>query len=256
MPIPADQQIPPVPLSGSNTEANSENAQSAEPAKIEQARGATSQTQKHPSPTEKTNSTIDNQRTSPANSAEPGTTSAVEGTQPQPSPTPAVQDRRWIIRTPPPDSKKAKPAPVKPVKWTSDSQKKQCEKNLEQLRGAFLKARYYSIQGDSCACAENADHFLNIYEKAHAACPDHFLENEGYSNRITRNMAWLKALGEKRCLGPKTAPEAHPESTATHHPADATASPGPGAEDLTNTSGKPPEGSDKTLTRQPATAPQ
>ena len=256
--IPADEQLPPASPSGSISQANPDTSQKAEPTKKEQAPDVQPKPKKNPSSDAQDdgNKTIGNQSVPSAKSADSEATSPVDGTKPQPSPTPTVQDRRWIIRTPPPESKKARPAPVKPVKWISDTQKKQCDGYLEKLSGAFLKARYYSIQGDSCACAENADQFLNIYENSRIACPDNFLENEGYSDRITRNMGWLKALGEKRCLGPKTAPEAHPESTATHHPADATASPGTRAEDLTNTSGKPPEKSDKTLTRQPATAPQ
>lgn len=205
MSIPADEQIPPVSPSGSISQANPDASQKAEPAKKEQAPDAHPQAKKNPSSAAQDDAkkTIGNQSVP---STETDATPAVDGTKPQPSPTPAVQDRRWIIRTPPPDSKKAKPAPVKPVKWISDSQKKQCGEYLESLSGAFLKARYYSIQGDSCACAEHADRFLSIYEKSRMACPDNFLENEGYSDRITRNMGWLKALGEKRCMGPATAP--------------------------------------------------
>ncbi|MFO7716770.1 hypothetical protein [Desulfosarcina sp.] len=104
------------------------------------------------------------------------------------------------------------------MKWRDDAQKKNCEATLENLRAAFLRARYYSIQGDSCACAENAALFLSIYEKAKPSCPENFLINEGYNDRITRNMGWLQVLGEKRCLGPGTAPDANAESKAAQNP--------------------------------------
>ncbi len=206
--IPADEQIPPVSASESISQANPDALQKAEPAIKEQAPDAQPQAKKKTSSAapDDAKKTTGKPSAPSAETSETGAASPVDGMQPQTPPPPTVQDRRWIIRTPPPESKKARPAPVKKVKWISDTQKKQCDAYLERLGGAFLKARYYSIQGDSCACAENADRFLNIYEKCRKACPDNFMENEGYSERITRNMGWLKALGEKRCMGPATKP--------------------------------------------------
>lgn len=244
MPIPANEQTPPVSPSVRINQAIPENAQQDEPVEKETGQNATAQKQKKPSPTvqNEDNESVKIHSVSPAKSAETDATPTRDGLQPQSPPPPAVQDRRWIIRTPPPNSKKNRPAPVKPVKWKNDSQKKQCEAYIEGLSGVFLRARYYSIQGDSCACAENAGRFLSIREKIQAACPDHFLENEGYSERISRNMGWLKALGEKRCMGPKTGPEVKPKSTAGHHPADETAKkPHANTGGLTNPSGNQPE---------------
>ena len=152
----------------------------------------------------------------PADEQEPsasrgGITTQSNDDKPQSPASTAPRDRRWIIRAPPPDSKKVKQAPAKSVKWKNSTQKKRCENDLEKLGSAFLKARYYSIQGDLCACAENADQFLSIYEKARKACPANYLQNEGYSSRITRNMGWLKALGKKRCMGPNVVPGVQPE---------------------------------------------
>lgn len=200
----ADEQIPPASPSGSISQTNPDVSQKTAPGTKELATDAQPIAKEKPSST--ATATTGNQSVPPANTAGADATPKIDDPKPQASPTPTVQDRRWIIRTPPPESKKARPAPLKPVKWISDVQKKQCGEYLEKLSGAFLKARYYSIQGDSCACAENADQFLSIYEKSRLACPDNFLENEGYSDRITRNMGWLKALGEKRCLGSSTAP--------------------------------------------------
>ncbi len=147
------------------------------------------------------NETIENQGVVPAKPAENAADVKGDKDKPQNPFSTVHQDRRWIIRTPPPDPKQVKRPPVKPTAWISGTQKKQCEDDLEKLRGAYTKARYYSIQGDSCACAENADQFLILYEKIRQACPDNYLQNEGYIRRITRNMGWLKSLGEKRCMG-------------------------------------------------------
>ncbi|WP_372683636.1 hypothetical protein [Desulfosarcina sp.] len=250
----ADEQTLPASPSGTISQANPDASQKAEPVKKEPALDEQPPATKNPSSAaaDDGKKTMGNQGIPSTKSSEIGAASPVDGVKPQTSPTPTVQDRRWIIRTPPPTSKKAKSAPVKKVKWISDTQKKQCDADLERLSAAFLKARYYSIQGDSCACAEHADQFLNIYEKSRVACPDNFLENEGYSDRITRNMGWLKALGEKRCMGPTAAPEIQPQSTETHHPAEANASPGSRTEDLKNLSDKPLERSIETPSGEPA----
>lgn len=140
-----------------------------------------------------------------------GITTKKIGDKPQSPSSTDPRDRRWITRTHPPDLKKVKKAPAKLVNWKNSTQKKRCENDLEKLDTAFFKARYYAIQGDSRACAENADQFLGIYEIIRKACPANYLENEGYSCRITRNMGWLKELGERRSMGPNVVPGVQPE---------------------------------------------
>lgn len=216
--VPADEREPTASVYENTTTKNLQDSRKT--AADQTASAPSSQTQDretHPSVVkEPEKATIDNNHVAPVNSAEAGTHIKGEGDK-SPSST-APRDRRWIIRDPPPDSKTVKKAPVKSVKWKNSTQKERCENYLKELGGAFLKTRYYSIQGDSCACAEHADRFLSLQEKISQACPDKYLEYEGYSSRISRNMGWLKALGEKRCLGPNAVPGGQPGLKANQSP--------------------------------------
>ncbi|MDJ0783522.1 MAG: hypothetical protein QNJ22_16215 [Desulfosarcinaceae bacterium] len=122
-------------------------------------------------------------------------------------------NRRWIIKEPQLDPKKLKKAPERKVKWQNAAQQKRCEQYLKEIGSIFLKARYYSIQGDACACAEKADDFLELYQRTDGDCPDNYLEGEGYTLRIARNMRWLSELGQKQCIG-STAPPPATKATA------------------------------------------
>lgn len=216
--VAADEREPSVSLYEITTNKNLQDSRKT--AADQTASAPPSQTQDretHPSVVkEPEKATLDDKHVAPVNSAETGTNIKGDGDKAPSSTTP--RDRRWIIRAPPPDSKKVKKAPVKSVKWKNSTQKKRCENYLEKLGSAFLKTRYYSIQGDSCACAENADRFLSLRKKINQACPDKYLEYEGYSSRITRNIGWLKALGEKRCMGPNAVPRGQSELKAEQIP--------------------------------------
>lgn len=87
------------------------------------------------------------------------------------------------------------------IEWRDESQKNLCEANLKQLRDNFLKARYASVHGDSCLTADHAHQFIFLTEKCERECPDQYLEQNGYTQRIIRNLRWLEKLGSEQCLG-------------------------------------------------------
>jgi hypothetical protein len=112
-------------------------------------------------------------------------------------------DRPWIIKE---EHMKQTPAPAetsRAVKWKNDKQQSKCESNLKQIRENFLRARYYSMQGDFCLTANYAKAFIRLVEVCKQNCPDKLLEHHGYSKRIIRNLNWLEELGSKQCLGRK-----------------------------------------------------
>ena len=87
------------------------------------------------------------------------------------------------------------------IRWENKKQKDHCEKYLAQLKERFLQARYYSIQGEPCGTAENAQAFMELAEKCNQDCPQGYLRQRGYTTRIIRNLSWLSKLGSERCSG-------------------------------------------------------
>lgn len=83
--------------------------------------------------------------------------------------------------------------------WSSENQKQTCTAHLTNLRQLFLETRHFSIQGASCDTAESAKKLLALIEQCRQDCPDHFLEQNGYSHRIIRNIRYLERLGKDRC---------------------------------------------------------
>lgn len=118
-------------------------------------------------------------------------------------PTPATQkkkrgNRRWLIKQRD-MAVKVKPGKTLPIKWTSTQQQLRCEALLPKLRDSFDKARYYSIQGDSCKTAAHANQFLDAYTTGTTQCPAGYLKGLGYRDLIPRNMQRLVDLGQERC---------------------------------------------------------
>jgi hypothetical protein len=113
-------------------------------------------------------------------------------------------NRRWLIKQRDGDWK-VKPSKSEPIKWASSRQQTQCEALLPTLRENFDKARYYSIQGDSCKTAAHANRFLDTYRICESQCPADYLKGLGYRDLIPRNMRRLVELGKGRCQDrPKT----------------------------------------------------
>ena len=112
----------------------------------------------------------------------------------------AKEDRPWIIKE---HTTKKSHTPKKnpfPVKWENDEQRLQCETLLRKLQKTLGKARTYSIRGDTCATARHADGFLNLEKRLRNECPERYLENNGYSEKIIQNVKVLWELGKKACL--------------------------------------------------------
>lgn len=86
------------------------------------------------------------------------------------------------------------------VQWKDDEQKSRCESHLARLKECFVRARYHSIQGDSCMTAEHARLFLEVLETCRMECPPGLVERNGYNKKIVRNLNWLYKLGKERCL--------------------------------------------------------
>ncbi len=96
------------------------------------------------------------------------------------------------------------PPNKKTINWIDDNQKQKCSAYLAELRHQFLQARHYSIQGESCGTGEYSRNFLKTVEKCKRDCPKNFLAQNGYTNRIIRNLRWLEKLGEDRCTESQT----------------------------------------------------
>lgn len=132
--------------------------------------------------------------------------------------SPPDPSRRWIIRQRSYAGAKASPAKRKPLQWDSKSQQTQCAKYERQLSAHFDQARDYSIQGDRCKTARYAHEFIEAAAICQSACPKDFLEYNGFSDEVLRNMHQLEALGKESCLG-KSAETQQPKPMDTHPPA-------------------------------------
>jgi hypothetical protein len=97
-----------------------------------------------------------------------------------------------------PDPKKITP---QIIHWSGEQQKNRCNGYLEELRSLFLQTRHYSIQGASCETEKSAAAFLKSMATCQQDCPQGLLEYSGYTDRIIRNIRYLKKLGNDRCSG-------------------------------------------------------
>ncbi len=104
-----------------------------------------------------------------------------------------------------PGSKKAAPAAKnnnpssKDVIWANQKQKTICQAYTQDLRELFIKTRHYSIQEAPCKTRDFAIAFRLVKDKCAEKCPDGFLRNSGYTDRIIRNITYLEKLGNGRC---------------------------------------------------------
>jgi len=94
-------------------------------------------------------------------------------------------DRRWItkqktLEIPSPPLQK----PMKPLQWKDEKQRLTCDEHVKALDRALNKARYRSVQGDSCATARYAESFLDLVGRCKKDCPDSFIQAKGYSKNI------------------------------------------------------------------------
>jgi hypothetical protein len=124
----------------------------------------------------------------------------IHGTTPTGKMPPTItEDRRWIIKQKT-TGQKGPAKVVPPLKWESDDQRTRCELRLKTLETNFVKARYYSTQGDHCSTAESAKAFLEAADVCKKECPEGYLEKNGYGKRITVNLEKLHRLGLDRCF--------------------------------------------------------
>lgn len=113
-----------------------------------------------------------------------------------------LKDRPWIIRPRASSTENASGKDKKThFKWDSSEQEAACRARLPGLNHHLSKARYYSVQGDTCRTGAHASTFLEIVSACEEECPQGFLDAEGYNEGIIRNLRVLRELGEKRCLG-------------------------------------------------------
>lgn len=110
------------------------------------------------------------------------------------------EDRRWIIKQHSLEGMKIPEEKPALIQWENKDQKARCEPYIGQLKDNFLKARYYSIQGDPCVTAKYAKEFMKLVEKCEGECPEEFLEKRGYDDRVIKNLNTLYELGTDGCL--------------------------------------------------------
>ncbi|MEJ5375940.1 MAG: hypothetical protein WHX93_05130 [bacterium] len=89
------------------------------------------------------------------------------------------------------------------LKWKDEEQKKSCEAKARQIKEHFIKAREFSIQGDSCSSQEQALSFTRKFEELKKECPEGFAEQAGLTPKVVRNVRTLHSLGKERCREPK-----------------------------------------------------
>jgi len=113
-------------------------------------------------------------------------------------------NRRWIInQSGGRNLEKRKPVLKPQVTWTDDAQREKCETTLDMLNNDFRKAKYYSVQGDSCRTSAFAEAFIIKAEQCDKGCPENFLDHNGISKESIRNIRTLYNLGREKCLGLK-----------------------------------------------------
>lgn len=112
----------------------------------------------------------------------------------------AKEDRPWTIKTRDRGKSGIPEKKANLLQWKSEAQRVQCDTHLKELRKSLSKARTYSVRGDTCATAKHADSFLNLTKRCKNECPDGFLEINGYSEKIIKNVTVLLELGKKACL--------------------------------------------------------
>ena len=109
-------------------------------------------------------------------------------------------DRRWFMKNTTEKGNKMPQKKPAPVKWKDKPQETRCKGYGEELRAKHSKTQHYSVQGDACRTAENAEAFLNLFEIFTRECPNEFVLQSGYSPTVKENVILLKELGTKECL--------------------------------------------------------
>lgn len=89
------------------------------------------------------------------------------------------------------------------LQWKDEEQKKSCETKARKIREHFLKAREFSIQGDSCSSEEEARSFGEKLEELKKECPSGFAEQAGFTPKVVKNVSTLQSLGKERCRNSK-----------------------------------------------------
>jgi len=130
-------------------------------------------------------------------------------------------NRRWIMKQRDHSGKKILAKPPKSLKWRNKAQKSSCRAKTQPMANTFDRARFYSIQGDRCKTAHYAQAFLEAAGQCQKECPEGFLERNGYTEQILRNMHQLKALGTESCFG-KNRPAAVKKTANQHKPSPST----------------------------------
>lgn len=87
------------------------------------------------------------------------------------------------------------------LKWKDEKQKISCETKAREIREHFLRAREFSIQGDSCSSEQEARRFGEKLEELKKSCPTGFPEQAGFTPKVVKNIRTLQALGKERCSG-------------------------------------------------------
>jgi hypothetical protein len=74
-----------------------------------------------------------------------------------------------------------------------------CEGQMQTLRNSFIEARHRAIEKNSCKTAAHASTFLMVFEECQKACPPDYLNQNGFTGRIVRNIQWLGSYNSKKC---------------------------------------------------------
>ncbi len=77
---------------------------------------------------------------------------------------------------------------------------------LVEMRNTFIEARHRAIEKNSCEAAELAAAFLAAYEQCRKTCPPNYMIQNGFTDRVVRNMQWLGDYSVRRCESTSPSP--------------------------------------------------
>ncbi len=74
-----------------------------------------------------------------------------------------------------------------------------CESHMQMLRNRFIETRHRALDKNACKTVADVSTFLMVLQECQKACPPDHLNQNGFTERIARNMQWLGSYNAKKC---------------------------------------------------------